>query len=96
MNEKLPIFDSLDGAADDAERADWLGRVSPALLMTYQAMIMARFRALDWPEAIDFIEARLTALRRNADEHGWLAQAAYEMCEAAQLRLAESVAGRAR
>ncbi|MBP1852137.1 hypothetical protein [Rhizobium halophytocola] len=95
MNEKMPLFEQLDALGDDAERADWLWRISPALLLTYQATIKARFRARDWPEALAFIDARLTALRRNADEHGWFALAAYEMCEAARVRLAESVAGRA-
>ena len=95
MNPKLPIFEQLDSLRDDADRADWLRRISPALLMTYQATIKARFAARDWPEAVKYVDTRLTALRRNADEYGWFSQAAYEFCQAAWVELVESVARRA-
>jgi len=83
MNDKLPLFETLDAARSDADRARWLLAVPLSILMTYQKAIRDRCRVAGFADGIAYVDMMMTALRSVRGRDGQFADNAREILEVA-------------
>ena len=73
MNDELPLFQTLDVARSDADRALWLLAVPLSLLVTYQTAIRARCRAAGFTDGVDYVDLMMAVMRSVRGRDGQFA-----------------------